>query len=44
MPAKEHQYEEIAMDFVVDLPESEDFYAILVVMDRFTKVQHYIPA
>ena len=32
------------MDFVRELPESEGFHAILVGMDQFTKVQHYIPA
>ena len=32
------------MDFVKKLPESEGFNAILVVTDRFTKVQYYIPA
>ena len=37
-------FEEIAMDFVGELPELEGYYAMLVVMDRFTKVQHYIPA
>ena len=31
-------FEEIAMDFIGELPESEFFYAILVVTDRFTKV------
>ena len=30
------------MDFVCELPESKGFYAILVVTDRFTKVQHYL--
>lgn len=35
---------EIAMDFVDELPESEGYNAILVITDRFTKVQHYIPA
>ena len=44
MPTEERPIEEIAMDFVGELPESEGFYAILVVIDRFTKVQHYIPA
>ena len=39
----EHPFEEIAMDFVGELRESEGFNAILVVTDRFTKVQHYIP-
>ena len=37
-------FEEIAMDFVGELPESEGFNAILVITDRFTKVQYYIPA
>ena len=32
------------MDFVGELPESEGFNAILVVTDRFTKVQHYLAA
>ena len=32
------------MDFVRELPESGGFNAILVVTDRFTKVQHYLPA
>ena len=44
MPTGERPFEEIAMDFVRELPESAGFNAILVVTDRFTKVQHYIPA
>ena len=32
------------MDVVGELPDSEAFHTILVVIDRFTKVQHYIPA
>jgi len=44
MPTGERPFEEIAMDFVGELPESEGFNAILVVTDRFTKVQHYLPA
>ena len=44
MPTGERPFEEIAMDFVGELPESEGFNAILVVTDRFTKVQHYVPA
>ena len=44
MPTGEHPFEEIAMDLVGELPESEGFNAILVVTDRFTKVQHYILA
>ena len=44
MPTGERPFEEIAMDFIGGLAESEGFYAILVVRDWFTKVQHYIPA
>ena len=44
MPTGERPFEEIAMDFVGELPESEAFNAILVVTNRFTKVQYYIPA
>ena len=44
MPTEEHPFEEIVIDFVRELPESEGFNAILVVTDWFTKVQHYIAA
>ena len=44
MPTGEPPFEEIAMDFVGELPESEGFNVILVVTDQFSKVQHYIPA
>ena len=40
MPIGECSCEEIAMDFVEELPESEGFNAILVVIDRFIKVHH----
>ena len=43
MPTGERPFEEIAMDFVGELPESEGFNAIRVVTGRFTKVQHYLP-
>ena len=44
MPTGERPFEERAMDFVGELPESEGFYAILVVTDWFTKVHHYLLA
>ena len=44
MPTGERPFEEMVMDFVRELLESEGFNAILVVTDRFTKVQHYILA
>ena len=36
-------FEEIAMDLVGELPESEGFNIILVITDWFTKVQHCMP-
>jgi len=44
MPTGERLWEEIAMDFVGELPKSDGYNAILVITDRFTKMQHYIPA
>ena len=44
MPTGTKPWQEIAMDFVGELPESEGYNAILVITDRFTKMQHYIPA
>ena len=44
MPTGERPFMEIAMDFVGELQVSAGFHAILVVTDRCTKVQHYIPA
>jgi hypothetical protein len=31
------------MDFMVSLPPSRGFYAIVVVVDRFNKMAHFIP-
>ena len=44
MPTRERPFQEIAMDFVAELPESGGFNAILVVTDRFTKVLNYLAA
>ena len=44
MPTGERPFEEIAMDFVGELPESDAFNAILVVIGQFTKIQYYILA
>ena len=44
MPTGERPSKEIAVDFLTELPESEGFNAILVVIDQFTKVQYYIQA
>jgi len=44
MPTGERPWEEIAMDFVRELSNNDGYNAILVITDRFTKMQHYIPA
>ena len=33
----------ISMDFIVDLPKSRDLTCIMVVVDRLTKMAHFIP-
>ena len=44
VPTGERPFEEIAMDFVGELPESEGINAILIDTDRFRNVQHYLAA
>ena len=44
MPTGEWPFEEIAIDCIGEVPESAGYNAILVVTDRFTKVQYYISA
>jgi hypothetical protein len=40
----EWKWEEIAMDFIVGLPRTQLGYdSICVIMDRLTKVAHFIP-
>jgi hypothetical protein len=40
----EWKWEEIAMDFIMDLPRTQSGYdSIWVIMDRLTKVAHFIP-
>ena len=43
LPLPDRPWQAISMDFIEGLPKSEGFSAILVVVDRFTKVGHFIP-
>ena len=41
--AESKPWQDISLDFVVGLSESEGCNAILMIMDRFSKMHHYIP-
>jgi hypothetical protein len=44
LPISEGKWEDISMDFIVGLPEtSKGFDSIWVIVDRFTKVAHFLP-
>lgn len=43
LPVPETPWSSISMDFIVQLPQSNGFTAILVVVDRLTKMAHFIP-
>ncbi len=43
LPIPEGPWESVSMDFMVSLPPSRGFDAIMVVVDRFSKMAHVIP-
>ena len=43
LPLPDQSWSSIPMDFITDLPLSEGHDSILVVVDRFTKMAHFIP-
>lgn len=42
LPVPDQIWQEISMDFIEGLPKSGDKSCIMVVIDRFTKVGHFI--
>ncbi len=43
LPIPQRAWLDISMDFIVGLPVCDGFDAILVVVDRLTKLRHYVP-
>jgi transposase InsO family protein len=43
MPIPENPWKSISLDFITDLPPSKGFDTILTVVDRFTKMAHFLP-
>ena len=43
LPVPDTPWKSISMDFIVSLPESNNYTAILVIVDRLTKMSHFIP-
>ncbi len=43
LPIPKRLWESVSMDFMVSLPPSKGFDAIMVVVDRFNKMAHFIP-
>ena len=43
LPVPDGPWKSISMDFITDLPSSKGFDSILTVVDRFTKMTHFLP-
>ena len=42
LPIPEHPWSSVSMDFITDLPSSRSYDSIFVVVDRFTKMAHFV--
>lgn len=43
LPVSSRPWEQISMDYIVELPPSDGFTSIFVVVDLLTKMAHFIP-
>jgi RNase H-like domain found in reverse transcriptase/Reverse transcriptase (RNA-dependent DNA polymerase)/Integrase zinc binding domain/Chromo (CHRromatin Organisation MOdifier) domain len=43
LPIPSQPWSSVSLDFIVELPKSAGFNAVLVVVDRLTKMSHFIP-
>ena len=43
LPIPTQQWQSISLDFITDLPQSAKFDSILVIVDRLTKMAHFVP-
>lgn len=43
LPVPHSILEEVSMDFIVKLPKSQGYDAVLVVVDRLSKYWHFLP-
>ena len=43
LPIPTNNWREVSIDFITGLPESNGYNAIMVVVDRLSKMRHFIP-
>ena len=43
LQSSEASWQDISMDLITSLPTSDNFDAIFVIIDRFSKIAHFIP-
>ncbi|QRV83408.1 Retrovirus-related Pol polyprotein from transposon [Ceratobasidium sp. AG-Ba] len=43
IPIPEQPFEVVSLDFIMDLPESNGYNAVLVLVDKLTRYAHFIP-